>query len=493
MFLGTGSDVGKSVTATAFCRILKQNGLRVAPFKAQNMSNNSFVTVEGGEIGRAQAAQAEACGLPPSVHMNPVLLKPNSDLGSQVVMQGAVLGNFSAAGYYALKPKLKEAVQESFRLLEEQYDAIIMEGAGSCAEINLRDHDIVNFEMALMTRSPVVLVADIDRGGVFAQIIGTLNVIAPRERDLVAGFLINKFRGDPCLFQSGIDYIEQSTGKPVFGLVPVYTGFSIDTEDSMSLDAAAAVKPPRPDKINIAVVRLPHVSNFTDLAALAREGSVLLNWLEQPVALEPYDLLVIPGSKNTLNDMAWLEKTGWCAAIREFAAPGRNMVIGLCGGFQMLGREILDPHAVESNRPRVNGIGLLDVFTRMEKTKIVRLSTGTDRLFSTRVRGYEIHMGQTERGGAAEAFLDLDSGAEGASNREGNVFGTYLHGLFDSAGFRARLLESLASRKGLAVTPNLRREDFWLEKERHYDLLAEHFRQFVDTGAILRIMRNSSR
>ncbi len=236
MFLGTGSDVGKSVTATAFCRILKQRGYNVAPFKAQNMSNNSFVTLEGGEIGRAQVAQAEACGLAPSVHMNPVLLKPNHEMGSQVVLQGRVYGNMSAKDYYGFKAVVKDKVIESYRKLREKYDIIVMEGAGSCCEVNLREHDIVNFEMALMTDSPVILVADIDRGGVFAQIIGSLEIISEKERDLVAGFIINKFRGDPELFKTGIEYIENRTGKPVFGLVPVFTEFRIDTEDSMSLE-----------------------------------------------------------------------------------------------------------------------------------------------------------------------------------------------------------------------------------------------------------------
>ncbi len=489
MFLGTGSDVGKSVTTTAFCRILKRRGIRVAPFKAQNMSNNSFVTVEGGEIGRAQVAQAEASGLPPSIHMNPVLLKPNSDLGSQVILHGRVLGNFSAGAYYGMKPKLKAAVRESFHLLEQQYEAVVMEGAGSCAEVNLRTHDIVNFEMAIMTRSPVVLVADIDRGGVFAQIIGSLAVITPEERDLVAGFIINKFRGDPGLFQTGIDYIERCTGKPVFGLVPVFTGFTVDTEDSMSLDQTTTVRPPQEDSINIAVVRLPHVSNFTDLSVLAQEPDVVLNWLEQPSGLTAYDLLVLPGSKNTTSDMSWLEKTGWSAAVRTFAQTDTKMVMGLCGGFQMLGREIQDPHGLEGAHRQIDGVGLLDVTTRIEQTKIVRQSMGSDRLFHAGVRGYEIHMGRTERGNAAKPFLELDTGPEGACNPDGNVFGTYLHGLFDSAAFRSGLLGHLAARKGLSIDSALAREDYWREKERHYDLLAEHFERFVDIDGIIRTMQ----
>ncbi len=489
MFLGTGSDVGKSITATAFCRLLKQRGRRVAPFKAQNMSNNSYVTLEGGEIGRAQVAQAEACGLTPSVHMNPILLKPNSDLGAQVVLHGKPMGNYSAAAYYALKSRLKDAVRQSFRYLEEDYEAIVLEGAGSCAEVNLREHDIVNFEMARMAEAPVVLVADIDRGGVFAQIIGTLEVISKEERERVAGFIINKFRGDPRLFQAGMEYIEQRTGKPVFGLVPVFTDFTIDAEDSMSLDLSIAPLPPRMDKINIAVIRLPHVSNFTDLAALAHDPDVVLNWLEQqPANLADYDLLILPGSKNTMGDMHWLQESGWRAAVRRFADMAGKMVIGLCGGFQMLGREIRDPHGMEGRQQQIQGIGLLQVETRLENSKIVRHAAGLDRLFNAEVRGYEIHMGSTTKDRDVEPFVTLTDGPEGACNHTGNVLGTYLHGLFDSAAFRDKLLTHLAARKGLPLEKTGLGRDYWLEKEESYDRLARHFERFVDVAGVLNIM-----
>ncbi len=398
MFLGTGSDVGKSVTATAFCRILKHRGHCVAPFKAQNMSNNSFVTLEGGEIGRAQVTQAEACGLAPSVHMNPVLLKPNSDMGSQVVLQGQVYGNMAARDYYALKSLIKTKVTESYQKLGQEYDTIVMEGAGSCCEVNLRDHDIVNFEMALSVGAPVVLVADIDKGGVFAQIIGSLEIISPEERDLVAGFIINKFRGDPGLFKTGIEYIEQRTGKPVFGLVPVFTDFKIDAEDSMSLEKAISSRSHagtseqesvRSDRIiNIAVVRLPHISNFTDLEVLENEPEVIVTWLKEPKQLEKYDVIVLPGSKSTISDMMWLHECGWIKPVKEFADRDDKLVVGLCGGFQMLGKEISDPHEIEGMMKKTEGLGLLDVFTEIEETKVVRRSVGQDKLFGAKVRGY---------------------------------------------------------------------------------------------------------
>jgi len=442
MFLGTGSDVGKSVTATAFCRILKNRGYRVAPFKAQNMSNNSFVTLEGGEIGRAQVAQAEAAGLAPSIEMNPVLLKPVSDKGSQVVIQGRVHGNMQAKDYYAFKSEIRSKVMESYHKLEQEYEAIVMEGAGSCCEVNLREHDIVNFEMALSVGAPVVLVADIDRGGVFAQIIGSMEIISEQERDLVAGFIINKFRGDPDLFKTGIEYIEQRTGKPVFGVVPVFTDFRIDTEDSMSLDMSIASRSRTDagsDKIRIAVVRLPHISNFTDLEVLECEPEVVLTWLSEPRNLGEYDVVILPGSKSTVNDMMWLHERGWVSPLKEFLDKGNGLVAGLCGGFQILGNEINDPSGIEGTTEKVEGLGLLDVSTEIEDIKVVRHSEGQDRLFGAKVCGYEIHMGQTLLSHNSKPFLHLETGPDGAINSAGNVFGTYLHGLFDSGAFRKKI------------------------------------------------------
>ncbi len=502
MFLGTGSDVGKSITVTAFCRILKNRGIRVAPFKAQNMSNNSYVTIEGGEIGRAQVAQAEAAGLLPSVHMNPVLLKPTSEKGAQVIINGHVHKNMISQEYYAFKNELKQAVGNSYDTLAAQYDAIVMEGAGSCAEVNLRTHDIVNFEMALQTNAPVVLVADIDRGGVFAQIFGTLSIISKKERDLVAGFIINKFRGDPALFEDGIAYIEKETGKPVFGLVPYYHDIHIDPEDSLSLDASikdiariGKDKTPPPtgvsaseDKIRIIIPRLPHVSNFTDIEALAREPEVDVLWAETPDQIENADAVILPGSKNVIYDMRYLHDHRWPAAINNFVKTGKGMVMGLCGGFQMLGRQITDPDGLEGEQEKIDGLGLLDLCTRIGSKKVLRHSTGKEVLFNTRVSGYEIHMGQTTLGKSAQPFILGNNRNDGAISGNRRVFGTYFHGLFDSGAFRKKFLEHLAAQKGLDLNPDINRPDYWQIKEKNYDRLADHFSRYTRVEEILQVM-----
>ncbi len=489
MFLGTGSDVGKSVTATAFCRILKNRGVVVTPFKAQNMSNNSFVTLDGGEIGRAQAAQAEAAGCLPTTDMNPVLLKPSSDVGAQVVVQGKVWQSLAAGDYYDTKDYLRRIVLESFTRLTTDYEAIVMEGAGSCAELNLRKNDIVNFDLALAVKAPVVMVADIDRGGVFAQIIGTMNIIDQAEQDLVAGFIINKFRGDPRLFDDGIALIEQKTGKPVFGLVPYYRDFAVDMEDSMSLEAACEqATGPVPGKINIAVVRPPHVSNFTDIDALAGEPEVTVTWLDAPNRLADYQVVIIPGSKSVVYDMIRLRKAGWTEALRRYLSDTNGVVVGLCGGYQMLGRHLEDPDGIEGTPAATDGLGLVDITTRIEAVKEVRLSHGTDRLFGAAVSGYEIHMGRTNLGPDAATLLELDNGPDGAVSRDGRVFGTYLHGLFDAGSFRAAFLSSVARRHAVFFDADLPREDFYKVKDRNYDRLAAHFEQYVDVDRILKIM-----
>ncbi len=490
MFLGTGSDVGKSITATAFCRILKNRGWRVAPFKAQNMSNNSYVTLEGGEIGRAQVAQAEAAGCRPSVHMNPVLLKPCTETGAQVVVLGRAERTMPARAYYRFKDHLKQTVLDSFALLADDYEAIVMEGAGSCGEVNLRKNDIVNFDLALSVKAPVILVADIDRGGVFAQIIGTLAVISPEERDRVAGFIINKFRGDPGLFEEGITYIEEVTGKPVLGLVPVYQGFAIDTEDSMSLEAAwnQEVRPVA-GKINIGVIRVPHVSNFTDIDALAREPEVHLVWLTSPRHLPDFQAVIIPGSKSVIADMAALHQAGWAEALKGYIRKTAGRVVGLCGGYQMLGRRIADPLGLEGKQTDIAGLELLDISTRLEAVKRVTLSRGRDQMFSAPVSGYEIHMGQSVRGNGAPFFLELEGQPEGAMTRDGRVWGTYLHGLFDGGEFRRQFLRRLAEENHLFFDAEVLREDYWQVKARNYDLLAEHFEAHTRVEHILSIMQ----
>ena len=491
-FLGTGSDVGKSVTATAFCRILKNRGVSVAPFKAQNMSNNSCVTLEGGEIGRAQVVQAEAAGCLPSVHMNPVLLKPSSDVGSQVVVLGKATATLPALDYYGSKERLRKIVRESFAYLAKDHEAIVIEGAGSCAEVNLRQNDIVNFDLALGVDAPVVLVADIDRGGVFAQIIGTLDIIAKEERDLVAGFIINKFRGDPRLFDDGIAYIEDRTQKPVLGLVPYLKDIDIEQEDSASLESR--IKQADPDgaagqnKIRIAVVRLPYISNFTDLDALVREPDVQVQWLTTPEILFDFDAVILPGSKSVLHDMAALATSGWVPAIRRYAAQKRGLVVGLCGGYQLLGKEIEDPLHLEGDREKADGIGLLNISSRIEQEKVVKLSSGKDLLFHAPVTGYEIHMGRTTRHGSNRPLIALAEHEDGAVSEDGRVFGTYLHGLFDSGAFRKQFLKKAAEMGNIEFDAYRVREDFWTKKNKSYDRLAAHYEAHTDVDKIVNIM-----
>ncbi len=495
IFLGTGSDVGKSVVTTAFCRVLKRKGYSVAPFKAQNMSNNSYITLEGGEIGRAQVVQAEACGLEPGNDMNPVLLKPSSGVGAQVVVQGRVYAQMQAKDYQARKKHLARAVMESFHRLASAYDVVVLEGAGSCCEVNLRANDLVNFAMAKKAQAPCVLVADIDRGGVFAQIIGSMHLMTPSERKLTAGFIVNKFRGDIGLFRDGVDFIERKTARPVFGVLPYYRHIRIDPEDSVAVQAdKRPVRDPRPDRLNVAVVHLPSISNFTDMEALEGEPDVLLNYLSSPSALSPYDLLVIPGAKNTMEDAVWLAETGWKDAVRSYAESG-GFVLGVCGGYQLLGRTVLDPLGVESSRREAPGLGLLPLATTMAGDKVLRRVEGVDLRNGLKVQGYEIHMGRTERSGEpaeAEPFLELNlpqdrtSWQDGWRLENGRVMGTYLHGLLDAPQWRNEFLNRIRRGKGLpemAVAADGRGDRF-----RQYDLLADHFEKHVDVGAIMNAM-----
>jgi adenosylcobyric acid synthase len=494
MFLGTGSDVGKSIAATAFCRIFKRRGFSVAPFKAQNMSNNSYVTMEGGEIGRAQVVQAEACGLLPSVHMNPVLLKPSTAIGAQIVLHGKVINQMDAADYHQFKPRLKKAVMASYSYLSERYNLIVMEGAGSCCEMNLKGNDLVNLPMALAANAPCILVADIDRGGVFAQLIGTYNLMSRKEKAITIGFLINKFRGDASLFDSGIDYIEKKTGKPVLGLVPFYHDILIDSEDSVAVqEDRLSIMPTGPDTINIAVLRLPAISNFTDIQAFLREKDVTVNYLSRPEDLPggdlpgDYDCLIIPGTKNVMEDAVWVAGLGWTSVIRRFAQ--RKMVIGICGGYQLLGENILDPYGVESDRKVIKGIGLLPVETVLEKQKIVRKVAGTCISNGSRIEGYEIHMGKTSvLDKTIEPFLKIhepgkdDWWLDGCCLKAGHIAGTYVHGIFDMPGFRTAFLNALRRGKGLKeASPRQGRHPRFDQ----YDLLADHFEKHCNVDRII--------
>ncbi|MEE9367611.1 MAG: cobyric acid synthase [Pontiella sp.] len=484
--LGTGSDVGKSVVVAALCRIFKNQGFNVAPYKAQNMSNNSYVTLDGGEMGRAQVVQAEACKLDPHTDMNPVLLKPNTDLGSQVVLQGHAIGNVQAAEYFKDTQYLFGKANESLTRLKEKHELILIEGAGSCAEVNLRSRDFVNFETAHAADAPVIIIADIDRGGVFAQIVGSLEVIPERDRKRVAGFIINKFRGDAALFDDGIKYLEEKTGLPVLGLIPYYRHIEIDPEDGMPLETV--IDPPTrplPGKINIAALRLPHISNFTDFNPLIRNEHVSFHYLSKPRSLDGYDALLIPGTKNVRFDLQWLKDTGWGNPIGVFT----GQMLGVCGGYQVLGKYVHDPHGIEGNPGSAAGFGLLDIETTLEKEKVLSRSQG--RLADgTFIDGYEIHMGRTVLGKNTTPMVSVISrnqetvkDFDGAVSADRRIEGSYFHGLFDFPDFRNRYLKKL--------NPDYPAEDAQAGgefKQTQYDLLAEHFEQHLDMEKLRRII-----
>ncbi|HET6675797.1 MAG TPA: cobyric acid synthase, partial [Nitrospiraceae bacterium] len=396
--LGTGSDVGKSVLSAGLCRLLCRDGRAVAPFKAQNMSLNSSVTPEGGEIGRAQALQAEACGIPPHVDMNPILLKPESETSSQVIVQGRIHSKLQAAAYGQSRAPLFQFVRESYERLARQYEVIVIEGAGSAAEVNLRERDLVNWPVAHLADAGVLLIADIDRGGVFAQVIGTLDLLTPEERRRIIGIVINKFRGDRALFEDGIAFIEQRTGVPVLGVIPFLRPLQLDQEDSLSPDLRGSVSF-SPQLVNVAVLLVPHMSNFTDFNPLLNEPDVALRYSSTPAHLVGADVVILPGTKNTLADLRYLKQQGWDGALHAHVQNGGELV-GICGGYQMLGGPIGDPYAVEAGG-EATGLELLDIATTLQRDKVTTLVEGIalhiDRPSELRVRGYHIHMGETVR------------------------------------------------------------------------------------------------
>lgn len=491
---GTGSDVGKSVIAAGLCRFLKNRGVKVAPFKSQNMALNSAVTPEGGEIGRAQAVQAAACGIPPHTDMNPVLLKPTTDLGSQVIVQGKVAGTMRVAEYNAYKPAALVKIGESFARLAAEYEFIVMEGAGSIAEINLKSHDIANLRIARMGGAPVILVADIDRGGVFAQIIGTIELLEPDERAMIRGIIINRFRGDPALLDPGIAFIEERTGIPVLGVVPCFSGFSIPEEDSVALGKRAHGSGPGAieGKINIGVLKLPRISNYTDFDPLEWEEDVVLVYIDEPASLEGLDLLIIPGSKSTVADLEHLRRKGFFPAIKSF--PGN--IAGICGGFQILGRRVSDPDGVETlSAGEAEGLGLLDVVTIMLTAKETHQAVAELLIAgyqvaprsAKRLEGYEIHMGETILGPAVEPFAHIISRSgnevevlDGAVTKDGRVFGTYLHGIFHNDSFRGAFLNRIRRKKGLVEREPARQDD-------PFDKLAAHLENNLDMDKLLAI------
>jgi len=500
MVLGTGSDAGKSLTVAALCRILRQDGYDVAPFKAQNMALNSFATIDGHEIGRAQAMQAQAAGLEPHVDMNPILLKPTSDIGSQVILNGKVFGNYRGIDYYELKDRLLETVRAAYERLASRHDVIMLEGAGSPVEINLKDRDVVNLKMAEIANAACILVADIDRGGVFASLVGTYSLLEPAERARFCGFLINKFRGDINLFTSGIEYLEQKLDQPCLGVIPYLHQHGIDDEDSVSLERRAVKPPTAYDKnLSICVVGFPYLSNFTDFTALEQQPDVTVYYTRRPDDARFADVLILPGSKNTISDLRWLKQNGWQATIANHVAAGKP-VLGICGGFQMLGREIRDPFRTESEAEASEGLGILDVTTSLAREKVTRQASATLYQPATNERGpdfngYEIHLGETVSGEDLQPLFrlqragDAEAHHDGAFSHDGRVLGTYLHGIFDAADGLAWILNHWC--RICKKDPIEKVVDPKAERERRYDVLADHFRRHLRLDLIYNALKRS--
>lgn len=473
MIQGTTSDAGKSTLVTGLCRVLRRRGIRVAPFKPQNMALNSAVTVDGGEIGRAQAVQAQACGIEPHTDMNPVLLKPNTDTGAQVIIQGRVFQDMDARRYHAYKPIAMSAVMESFGRLRSRFDVVMVEGAGSPAEINLRDRDIANMGFAEAADVPVMLIADIDRGGVFAHLVGTLALLSSSEKERVKGFVINRFRGDMGLLQPGVDWLEKHTARPVIGVLPYLAGLHIEAEDALPRDTKGV----KGDRFQVVVPVFPRISNHTDFDALRFHPQVELQFVRAGEPVPPADLIVLPGSKSVRSDLDWLRAQGWEKAIARHLRYG-GKVIGLCGGFQMLGKTIADPFGVEGAPGISPGLGLLDVETTLEQVKTLERVEGTLLCAQTRVVGYAIHMGVTRGPGLERPAVRLPDRAEGARSDDDQVMGTYLHGFFDEGGACAGLL-SWAGLTGAKVL------DYTGLRESEIDRLADAVELHLDVDRVI--------
>jgi len=486
MIQGTTSNAGKSIMAAAFCRILLQDGYRVAPFKAQNMSLNSFVTADGGEMGRAQVVQAQACRQRPDVRMNPILLKPSSDTGSQVIVKGKVTESLKAVDYYRRKVLLFDTVKECYDSLSLENDIMVLEGAGSPAEVNLKAHDIVNMRMAAYAESPVLLTGDIDRGGVFAAFIGTMEVLSQSERELVAGFLINKFRGDETLLDPALEYVRRFTGREVMGTVPWIPDLGIPEEDSVSFKEMIHAKTTLlKDSVSIALVDLPHISNFTDIDALKLEPDTEVRIVRKVSELddEP-DVLIIPGSKNVIEDMRKLKSSGLADRISSLAQTGKTEVVGICGGFQMLGENIRDPDGIESITPDISGLGLLPMETNLEPEKVLSLTEAVSVDHDVPLKGYEIHHGATAAS-LPPAIKTVDGRPLGYKHPNLPVWGTYLHGLFDANEFRRRFLDRVRRRKELSPLVSIQAS---YDIEADLDRLAETVRRHVRMDRIYRLL-----
>ena len=478
MIQGTMSNAGKSLLCAGLCRILKQDGYRVAPFKSQNMALNSFITKDGGEMGRAQVVQAEAAGIDPDVRMNPILLKPTTDVGSQVIVAGQVQGNMRAMEYYRKKQAYIPAILEAYNSLAAENDIIVIEGAGSPAEINLKQEDIVNMGLARLVDAPVLLVGDIDRGGVFAQLYGTVALLEEDERARIKGTIVNKFRGDRSILEPGIQILEQLCGVPVVGVIP-YTHVDIDDEDSLTERFARTTER---KLLDIAVIRLPRISNFTDFAPFEGYANVSLRYVERVSDLHSPDMILLPGTKSTIADLKWLRQSGLEAAIQKAASAG-TLIFGICGGYQMLGRTVCDPEQVESaGTTEIQGLGLLDmdtVFLREKvQSQVSGIFTGVTGMLSILngmdYTGYEIHMGRSQ-----DQLPPLQE--------KGNVYGSYIHGIFDAPGVSDEILRAICTQKGLDFAA-LGTFDLQEYKERQYDLLADAVRGGLDMDLVYRII-----
>ena len=484
MIQGTMSNVGKSLFAAALCRILKQDGYHCAPFKSQNMALNSFITKEGLEMGRAQVMQAEAAGIEPSVIMNPILLKPTTDSGSQVIVNGEVRGNMRAVDYFRHKKELVPEIIKAYNELEKKYDIIVIEGAGSPAELNLKSDDIVNMGMAKLAKAPVLLVGDIDRGGVFAQLLGTLSLLEADERDMIKGLVVNKFRGDRSLFQEGIDILEEKGGKSVIGVVP-YVYCDIDDEDSLSDKLVRS----NDGLIDIVVIKLPRISNFTDFDVFLQYENVSVEYISKPEQFKNPDMIIIPGTKSTISDMKWLRESGIEAAIKKFVTNGIPL-FGICGGYQMLGQKISDPECTECGG-EIHGMGLLNTETvfhsEKTRTRINGRINDIDGFFTVlsgaEFDGYEIHMGETKVREKSLAVF-FDGKADGAYKN--NVYGSYVHGLFDSMAVSEAIIKTLFKEKGIEYSGiSIGRKAY---KEMQYNLLADEVRKNIDMNMVYKII-----
>ena len=493
MVQGTMSNAGKSLLAAGLCRIFKQDGYRVAPFKSQNMALNSFITKEGLEMGRAQVMQAEAAGIAPSVLMNPILLKPTNDVGSQVIVNGEVLGNMSARDYFQYKKKLVPDIMKAYNALAAENDIIVIEGAGSPAEINLKSDDIVNMGMAKMAKAPVLLVGDIDRGGVFAQLIGTVMLLEEDEKEMVKGLIINKFRGDKTILDPGVEMLEERSGIPVVGVAP-YLHIQVEDEDSLTERFEINRKV---DLIDIAVIRVPRISNFTDFNPLESIQGVSLRYVKNPSELGNPDMIILPGTKNTMEDLLWMRENGLEALILKEAAKGK-LIFGICGGYQMLGETLSDPHGVEAGGT-IKGMGLLPMDTvfaeKKTRTRVEgffdQLTGAFAKLSDTKLEGYEIHMGETTLKGEAKSSTRIQDSVTGESKTDGayldNVCGTYVHGVFDKEAVAEAIVQIIGEKKGLDVS-GMTGMDFAAFKETQYDILAAELRKHLDMKKIYEIL-----